>query len=221
MNSGSYKSVKVIPSYVSEPKGGANRTEQAGLSKQDVTQPRMNIVSDPRNLPIPTIQSRVVPPKDLSQPPNRYSESRSVNSKAEAKGAGGEYRSSGNSPKGGPPQYIGSTFTHLPNAANRPILPAPKVVTTARPYPVLTAAPYAGSPMLSNRTPNGTILGAPGKSFVSEANVPYLPPDEPLGPDNLTKQLNETWTACWDKEAGATYYYNAVTGEATWLPPDL
>lgn len=221
-NSGSYKSVKVLPSpsASSEPKIGAIRAEQGVLSKLDVVQPRLNIVSDPRLLPIPTSQSRIVPSKDLSQPPNRYYESRSVNSRAEAKSSS-DYRTSGNSPKGVPPQFIGSTFTHLPNAANRPILPAPKVVTTARPYPVLTAAPYSGSPMLSNRTPNGTILGSPGKKFVPDGNVPYLPPDEPLGPDNLTKQLNDTWTACWDKEAGATYYYNVITGEATWLPPDL
>jgi hypothetical protein len=51
--------------------------------------------------------------------------------------------------------------------------------------------------------------------------VPHLPPDEPLGPDNPEKELSETWTACWDKEAGATYYYNKISGEATWLPPEL
>ena len=38
--------------------------------------------------------------------------------------------------------------------------------------------------------------------------------------DNPVKEINDTWTACWDKEAGAIYYYNQITGEATWIPPD-
>ena len=213
-NGSSWKSVKVTPT-AAQPKNTAN-TEVEGLSKQDVVQPRLRIVSNPAELPIPTIVSRTVPPKDLNQPPSRYQESRSVNSRAEAKGE----RQMGNSPKG-VPQYVGSTFSHLPNAANRPLLPATKFVTTARPHPVLTSEPYANSPLLSNRTPNGTILGSPGRNFVNEANVPYLPPDEPVGPDNPSKPLNDTWTACWDNEAGAIYYYNQVTGEATWLPPVL
>lgn len=40
-----------------------------------------------------------------------------------------------------------------------------------------------------------------------------------VGPDNPVVQLNDTWSACWDDEAGAVYYYNQVTGEATWIPP--
>lgn len=28
------------------------------------------------------------------------------------------------------------------------------------------------------------------------------------------------WCECWDDEAGAVYYYNDNTGEATWLRPD-
>lgn len=28
------------------------------------------------------------------------------------------------------------------------------------------------------------------------------------------------WSECWDDEAGAVYYYNDNTGEATWLRPD-
>ena len=43
--------------------------------------------------------------------------------------------------------------------------------------------------------------------------------DAPVGPDNPMKELNDTWMACWDGEAGAVYYYNKITGEATWIPP--
>jgi hypothetical protein len=216
----SYKSVKVtVPVDAAQPKrSGAARLEVEPLSKKDVVQPRLRIVLDPSEMPIPTIGSNALVPKDMSQPPNRYFETRKVNSKAEAKG---EYKFSGNSPKSPPPQFVGTSFTHLPNAANRPLYSPPKRVTVPRPQPVLTAEPYYDQPPLSNRTMSGRILGTPGRNFVPEANIPYFPPDEPVGPDNPVKPLNDTWTACWDNEAGATYYYNQITGEATWLPPEL
>jgi hypothetical protein len=40
-----------------------------------------------------------------------------------------------------------------------------------------------------------------------------------VGPDNPVVQIRENWSACWDGEAGAVYYYNHISGEATWLPP--
>lgn len=215
-SAGSWKSVNVNPTGSAQPKVAAPRAERDGISKQDSVQPRMRFVTNPNDLPVPTVQSRMVPPKDFAQPTHRYFESRKVDSRAESKGEGRPMYS-----LKGVPQFVGSTFSHLPNAANRPLLPPSKAVTTARPQPILTAAPFAGSSMLNNRTPSGRILGSPQKRFVSETNVPYLPPDEPVGPDNPVKQLNETWSACWDKEAGAIYYYNNLTGEATWVKPEL
>lgn len=44
--------------------------------------------------------------------------------------------------------------------------------------------------------------------------------DVPVGPENPMKQLSDTWSACWDDEAGAVYYYNHTSGEATWVRPD-
>lgn len=44
--------------------------------------------------------------------------------------------------------------------------------------------------------------------------------DSPVGPDNPMKTLSATWSACWDDEAGAVYYYNHTSGEATWVLPD-
>eukprot|EP00607_Mallomonas_marina_P006376 CAMPEP_0182425976 /NCGR_PEP_ID=MMETSP1167-20130531/12455_1 /TAXON_ID=2988 /ORGANISM="Mallomonas Sp, Strain CCMP3275" /LENGTH=339 /DNA_ID=CAMNT_0024607087 /DNA_START=154 /DNA_END=1173 /DNA_ORIENTATION=- len=43
---------------------------------------------------------------------------------------------------------------------------------------------------------------------------------EKVGPDNTTKALNDVWSACWDAEVNATYYYNHQTGEATWIKPE-
>jgi hypothetical protein len=45
------------------------------------------------------------------------------------------------------------------------------------------------------------------------------PPPYGVGPDNPSRQLDDTWAAYWDDEAGAVYYYNGVTGEASWIPP--
>ena len=62
--------------------------------------------------------------------------------------------------------------------------------------------------------------GSYSKRYMDEAHVPYLEPDIPVGPDNPNKEINDTWSACWDDEAGAIYYYNKITGEATWIPLD-
>ncbi len=66
---------------------------------------------------------------------------------------------------------------------------------------------------------DGRIQGSYRSYFVDEANVPPLPTDIPVGPENPVKALNETWSACWDDQAGAVYYYNNVSGEATWISP--
>jgi len=42
-----------------------------------------------------------------------------------------------------------------------------------------------------------------------------------VGPSKPSKDLDDIWSACWDDEAGAVYYYNKNTGEATWLPPKV
>ncbi|CAM9103651.1 unnamed protein product, partial [Discosporangium mesarthrocarpum] len=36
---------------------------------------------------------------------------------------------------------------------------------------------------------------------------------------SVTKPPSE-WQEYWDEEVEASYYYNAVTGEATWIKPD-
>jgi hypothetical protein len=43
----------------------------------------------------------------------------------------------------------------------------------------------------------------------------------PLGPDNKYKKLNDEWSAYYDDEAGAVYYYNEISGEATWIKPKI
>lgn len=53
-----------------------------------------------------------------------------------------------------------------------------------------------------------------------EYNEYQVAVDAPVGPDNPMKPLSDSWNACWDDEAGAVYYYNHITGEATWILPD-
>ena len=38
-------------------------------------------------------------------------------------------------------------------------------------------------------------------------------------PENPVVDIDETWSSCWDDEVQAVYYYNKITGEATWIPP--
>jgi hypothetical protein len=40
-----------------------------------------------------------------------------------------------------------------------------------------------------------------------------------VGPDLPEKEIGNGWKACWDFEASSVYYFNTLTGEATWLPP--
>jgi len=46
-------------------------------------------------------------------------------------------------------------------------------------------------------------------------------PETPIVPytwDPATGAI--VWAQCWDDEAGAVYYFNNATGEASWLPPE-
>jgi len=75
--------------------------------------------------------------------------------------------------------------------------------------------------MLSNRMPNGQILGSLQKRYADASHVPHYQAELPLGPDNKYKKLNDEWSAYYDDEAGAVYYYNEISGEATWIKPKI
>lgn len=193
----------------------------AALSKDDVVQPRLNIISNSENLPTPWQQSKTIPKRDnINQPENRYLESRKVDSKAEAKLSHTNNFNTYTS-KNGPPAYVGSTFTHIPNAPNRPLLMLPKNPTIPTQYSPVSNSLYKDQSLTNQRSPDGSIIGSNSRKYISEQHVPYLAPDEPVGPTNPVKVLNNEWTACWDDQAGAIYYYNQYSGEATWLPPTI
>lgn len=230
----SYKSIKVEASYATAPSKNTAVVTTNSLTTfgYDIRQPKLRIISEPERHLIPTRISNTIPKIEPISPTNRI-KSRKVDSRAEAKSSDNfSTRSASNSYNTANfPKYIGTAYTNMPNAYHRPLAPPPKNPTIARPYPSLTADKVRHLPQLTNRGTNGAILGscpssgwnygAQEKRYVDEQHVPYLPPDEPVGPDNPVKELNETWTGCWDKEAGAIYYYNKTTGEATWVPPDL
>jgi len=116
---------------------------------------------------------------------------------------------------GAPPiQSVGSMYAPPPNKP-------PKMPTVPRPYVPPAPSAFEGMPMLGNRAVDGRILGAQMKRFADPQNVPFKPVEEPVGPSNPVKELSETWSACWDDSAAAVYYYNKITGEATWVPPSV
>jgi len=179
------------------------------------------------------------PVKSYDQPAHRY-KSR-VDSKTEAKGAISSSSSSSSSvyydEEGkAVPKYLGTKYTHIPNAPFRDKLPKPRAPSLPRPFVPEAKEAFNDFPLLANRTPDGKILGAYSKRYMDPTHVPYLDHSQTVasagggggggasnvltapdvGPDNPIKQLNETWSACWDDQAGAVYYYNNITGEATW-----
>jgi hypothetical protein len=134
--------------------------------------------------------------------------SRKVNSKSEAKGV-----------SAGPPiESFGTTFIEC---IDRTRAAKPTHTTLPKVNPVLDSNDFKHvNGFLLNRTASGKILGNAARHYISSSHVPYLPPEEPVGPNNPYQQLDDIWTKCWDNEAGAVYYYNNQTGEATWIAPD-
>jgi len=112
-----------------------------------------------------------------------------------------------------PPEYIGSSYKQY--------VPPPKEPTIPRPYVGNSASEFKEGPLLNNRMPDGQILGSLQKRFADPEHVPHLKAEIPLGPDNKYKKLNDEWSAYYDDEAGAVYYYNEISGEATWIKPKI
>lgn len=135
-----------------------------GLSKQDILQPRLRVITGVDNFPTPSVQSTTVPVREnFNQADNRYRESRSVDSRSQAKSS-----SKAAAADQGLPQYFGSTFTHVPNAPNRPLLIPPKSPAYAAPYSPLAKQEFAASPLQNQRSADGSIIGSPSKRFVHE-----------------------------------------------------
>ncbi len=213
------------------------------IASRDFAQPshRFDQVANAQTIStLPQLQQQQIP---ATGGPSIMKSSRVVDSRAQMKPIGlsnNDIRSIGGSSVDSSqsvksvPQFIGSSFAHLPNS-KRVYVPTelPAHPTLPKPYPGLVPGDfYTQDGFLSNRTADGKILGNVTKRFVSEAHVPYYDQNEhiavassseevPVGPDNPYQPINDTWTKCWDKEAGAVYYYNIVSGEATWIMPDL
>lgn len=82
------------------------------------------------------------------------------------------------------------------------------------------------------RSIDGKLLSALPKRYISSNRVPSLEDKNlsvAISSDVLlsatsnahVQRLNDMWTSYWDDEAEASYYYNEVTGEATWIRPDI
>ncbi len=177
----------------------------------DVERPKLKVLSDADVKPVETLMSHVIPSRDFGQPAHRIS--RRVDSRSEMKSSSSPSRSSA------PPNFFGSSFTHTTNAQVRPYVPKPSHPTIPQVRPVLVAEQFQNEMMLNNRTSSGQILGSPLKRYIPSQHVPFLAPDIPVGPDNPSKDIDETWMSCWDREVCAVYYYNKITKEATWINP--
>lgn len=168
-------------------------------------------------VPIAAQVAEVLPQRDFESPAHRFVKKR-VDSKYEFKSSS-RLSAMGQSVMGG--SFSGSIAP--PKLPARPRVP--------RPFVPPSAYEYLNEPMTHARTANGTIIGGATKRYVPANHVPYLPEtltvnvqhslsqDLQVSSENPYKDIDDTWCACWDDEAGAVYYYNKLTGEATWLPP--
>lgn len=75
---------------------------------------------------------------------------------------------------------------------------------------------------------NGVTYERYDKRLSRYVDQRHIPPqasqteeEVPVGPENPVKDLGDgTWSACWDESASAVYYYNNMTGEASWIKPE-
>lgn len=184
------------------------KPQSVDAMKQDFALPKLSVVRDPRLPPIQSTVSITAPQRDF-QPSQSKLPSRKVDSRAEAKGS--EFHS-------GFPDRFGTTFVEAQRGRTDR---KPEHPTIPKVLPVLDSRDFANTDgLLLNRTSNGKILGTAAQRFINQNHVPHLPEEETVGPSNPHQQLNETWTKCWDREANAVYYYNNLTGEATWIQPE-
>jgi len=134
------------------------------------------------------------------------------------------------------PKEFGTHYLDVPNAQVHRSQALPKQAALPRPYVPHAKHFFDAQAKLANRTANGEILGSYRKTYVDAANIPAMEEgyvvtpagaaaedDWPVGPDNPVKAYDAAgvWSACWDDEAEAVYYYNNENGEATWIPPPL
>jgi hypothetical protein len=126
-----------------------------------------------------------------------------------------------------PPAYIGTTYRHTKNSANMRTSSVPTNPAIPVPYVASSKHQFDGTRLLTNRTAGGEILGTTSRHYVDICNVPQTKVEDlsaalndSVGPDNPIKPINDTWSECWDAEVGAIYYYNKLSGEATWVAPD-
>lgn len=148
-----------------------------------------------------------------------------VDSKHDSKASRGLHVASDSSRQN--PAYVGTTYRHYPNSANMRTGSVPTDPSIPVPYVAAPVEAYRDMRMLTNRRPGGDILGSTAHRFVDVSNVPPLPVVDlsagtldAVGPDNPVKAINDTWSECWDEEVQGIYYYNKLSGEATWLPPE-
>lgn len=184
-----------------------------------ISQAKLTLVTD--NKPISTTLTPHFHQRDLVQAVPKYP-SRKVDSKSQMKG---EQMDTSNVPPG-MSQYFGTAIPNDPKFRNpnQAYKQPPHIIQPAVPriHNVVDTKEYAdGNGSFLNRTANGKILGNAGKRFISQTHIPHNPFDVQVGPDNPSQAIDDTWTKCWDREAGASYYYNNITGEATWIQPEL
>ena len=132
-------------------------------------------------------------------------------------------------------------FKPPPFPGLKPRIPS-KVIQPVDVLPPPNRANFVNTTYSNRRDASGKILGAPKRRYIDPSLVPYTfntgnfagtgtlsikDPSNNLAADasnssaeSTAGSSNSPWITCFDEEVGAHYYYNELTGEATWIPPE-
>ena len=72
--------------------------------------------------------------------------------------------------------------------------------------------------LVSSSTNNGQESDR-SQSNLNHGTGTWSPSQSTTHPNDDSKRQFDQWVKCWDDEVGAEYYYNAGTGEASWVDP--
>ena len=117
-----------------------------------------------------------------------------------------------------PIKSIPTELLHHYRAANGRLLssfvkPSPRYVNPNN-VPAYTGGPSSSTQLATTSSlENSSPLRPATSSSTVSLKIAIATPENPV------VDIDETWSSCWDDEVQAVYYYNKITGEATWIPP--
>ena len=74
-------------------------------------------------------------------------------------------------------------------------------------------------PSSMNHLDLSRVAEVPEHEHEDLGSIKRIPQAADVGPDLPEKEIGNGWKACWDFSAESVYFFNTVSGEATWIAP--